>query len=57
MKKNKYYTCPVCSQKHKLPKTKELVPYLVACDCDTGIWIQIKNGYHIPSNSGLKKVY
>ncbi len=55
--KKKYFKCPLCGEKHKIPRIKGEGISLIHCNCGCGSWIQIKNGYHIPSKEGLKRVY
>lgn len=52
--KKKYFNCPLCGIKHKTPKVKGEAISLIQCECGCGSWIQIKNGYHIPSKEGLR---
>lgn len=54
IEKKKYFICPMCGAKHKVPKTKELVVTLIHCNCGCGSLIQARNGYHIPSKDGLR---
>lgn len=56
LEKKKYFLCPVCGEKLKLPKTEELAIILIKCRCGCGSFIQVRNGYHIPSKGGLGKV-
>ncbi len=55
--KKKYFICPLCGIKHKIVKLKEEAIVLIHCECGCGSFIQTKNGYHIPSKEGLKKIY
>ena len=49
--------CPVCGEKLKLPKTEELEVIFIKCSCGCGSFIQVRNGYHIPSKRGIEKVF
>ena len=39
----------MCGEKLKLPKTEELAIIFIQCSCGCGSFIQVRNGYHIPS--------
>lgn len=54
--KKKYFQCPGCAYKHRIAKTKDLHIALIRCDCGHDSLIMVKNGYHIPSKSGLQRV-
>ena len=55
LEKKKYFLCPMCGEKLKLPKTEELEIIFIKCSCGCGSFIQVRNGYHIPffSNSQI----
>lgn len=53
--KKKYFKCSLCGTKHKIAKVKGEAISLIQCNCGCSSWIQIKNGYHIPSKEGLRK--
>lgn len=55
--KKKYFICPMCGVKHKVQKIKELSIILIKCECGGDSFIQVRNGYHIPSRKGIEKVY
>ena len=57
LEKKKYFICPMCGIKHKIPKTKDLAVTLIQCNCGSGSVIQIRNGYHIPSKKGVEKIF
>ena len=57
LEKKKYFLCPMCGEKLKLPKTEELEVIFIKCSCGCGSFIQVRNGYHIPSKRGLEKVF
>ena len=57
LEKKKYFLCPMCGEKLKLPKTEELEIIFIKCSCGCGSFIQVRNGYHIPSKRGLEKVF
>lgn len=57
LEKKKYFLCPMCGEKLKLPKTEELEIIFIKCSCGCGSFIQVRNGYHIPSKRGIEKVF
>ena len=58
LEKKKYFLCPMCGEKLKLPKTEEELEIIfIKCSCGCGSFIQVRNGYHIPSKRGLEKVF
>lgn len=57
VRKKKYFLCPMCGEKLKLPKTEELEVIFIKCSCGCGSFIQVRNGYHIPSKRGIEKVF
>lgn len=54
--KKKYFICPMCGTRHDIQKTKELAIMSVRCKCGCASFIQIKNGYHIPSKQGSETI-
>ena len=54
LEKKKYFLCPMCREKLKLPKTEELEIIFIKCSCGCGSFIQVRNGYHIPSKQGIE---
>ena len=44
-------------RKLKLPKTEELEVIVIKCSCGCGSFIQVRNGYHIPSKRGIEKFF
>ena len=57
LEKKKYFLCPMCREKLKLPKTEELEIIFIKCSCGCGSFIQVRNGYHIPYKQGIEKVF
>ena len=57
LEKKKYFLCPMCGEKLKLPKTEELEIIFIKCSCGCGSFIQVRNGYHIPSKRGIEKFF
>ena len=57
LEKKKYFLGRMCGEKLILPKTEELEIIFIKCSCGCGCFIQVRNGYHIPSKRGLEKVF
>ena len=57
LEKKKFFICPMCGEKHKVPKTDELAIVLIKCICGVGTFIQVRKGYHIPSKKGIERVF
>ncbi|MGL6105443.1 hypothetical protein [Romboutsia sp.] len=58
MEKKKYFICPLCNVKHNLKKmkTSDMMMVMIRCNCGADSMIQVKNGYHVPSKNGIKKI-
>ena len=44
LEKKKYFLCPMCREKLKLPKTEELEIIFIKCSCGSSMFVVCPNG-------------